>query len=289
MKAQNPEIWAAERILELLDQGGLPPWRKPWSAAGALPQNMNSRREYNGLNRWMLLMAPYGSPFYMTIKQINKLGGKVRKGEKPWPVYFWKRIEKEDENGNIRPILFCRGYKVWNVEQCDGLPEDKIPDLSIETHDHNPIEACEAIVKGYEAAPPVVADGARCYYAPMTDKVGMVPLEQFDTPEHYYSALFHEYAHSTGHESRLDREGIAKLTGFGAHEYSQEELVAEFTSAMLCAMAGIDQSVVENQAAYIAGWHKRLKGDPEALVFASRDANKAYNHIIGKKYGDNEG
>jgi antirestriction protein ArdC len=284
MKAQNPELWAAQRILDLLEQGGLPPWRKPWASAGCLPQNMTSRREYNGLNRWMLMMAPYGNPFYLTIKQINKLGGKIIKGEKPWPVFFWQRIEKED--GTKRSYLFCRGYKVWNIEQCEDIPEDKIPNLEVETHDHDPIEACEAVVAGYKGAPPVLADIARCYYAPLTDKVGMVPKEQFKTAEEYYASLFHEYAHSTGHASRLERESLGSIAGRGSHEYSQEELVAEFCAAMLCAQAGIDQAVVENQAAYIAGWHKRLKGDPEALVFASRDANKAFNHILGKKYND---
>jgi len=287
MKAQNPELWAAQRILDLLEQGGLPPWRKPWKGC-AMPQNMTSRREYNGLNRWMLLMAPYGSPFYITIKQINALGGKIIKGEKPWPVFFWQRIEKELKDGSTRNYLFCRGYKVWNVEQCEGLPEDKIPDLEAELHEHDTIAECEAIVQGYEGAPEIIPDIGRCYYAPLTDKVGMVPIEHFDTAEHYYSALFHEFAHSTGHGSRLDREGLTKLVGEGSHEYSQEELVAEFCSAMLCAQAGIDQEVIENQAAYIAGWHKRLRGDPEALVFASRDANKAFNHIVGKTYETEE-
>lgn len=280
MKAQNPELWAAERILSLLDEGGLPPWKKPWSAAGALPQNMTSRREYNGLNRWMLMMAPYGNPFYLTFKQVSKLGGKVKKGEKSWPVYFWGSKEKKDGTRYI----FCKGYKVFNIEQCEDLDESKIPSLEVETHDHDPIEAAETLAKGYKEAPPVQKDGARCYYAPMTDTVGMVPLEQFSAPEYYYSALFHEYAHSTGHESRLGREGIEKLMGHGSHSYSQEELVAEFTSAMLCAVAGVGQEVVENQAAYISGWHKRLKGDPEALVFASRDATKAFNKITGRSY-----
>jgi len=280
MKAQNPELWAAERILSLLEEGGLPPWKKSWSSAGALPQNMTSRRTYNGLNRWMLMMAPYGNPFYLTFKQVSQLGGKVKKGEKSWPVYFWGSRENKDG----KKYVFCKGYKVFNIEQCEGLDEAKIPSLEVETHDHDPIEAAETLAKGYKGAPTVQQDGSRCYYAPLTDSVGMVPLEQFGEPEHYYSALFHEYAHSTGHESRLDREGIVKLTGHGSHEYSQEELVAEFTSAMLCAMAGIGQEVVENQAAYISGWHKRLKGDPEALVFASRNATKAFNHITGHSY-----
>jgi len=282
MKAQNPELWAAQRILELLEAGGLPPWKKPWNAAGALPQNMFSRREYNGLNRWVLMMAPYGNPFYLTFKQVSKLGGKVKKGEKSWPVYFWGTRDYEDSNGDARRSVFCRGYKVFNIEQCEGLDESKIPD--VEKYDHNPIEEAEKLLEGYKGAPAVHQDGSRCYYAPLTDTVGMVPLEQFKEPEHYYSALFHEYAHSTGHEKRLNREGICELTSQGTHNYSQEELVAEFTSAMLCALAGIEQAVVENQAAYIAGWHKRLSGEPQALVFASRDANKAFNHITGRRY-----
>lgn len=285
MKAQKPELWAAQRIIDLLETGELPPWKKPWNAAGMLPQNMKSRREYNGLNRWMLMMAPYGNPFYLTIKQVNQLGGKVKKGEKSWPVYFWGGSEYEDKKtGEKRRGFFCRGYKVFNIEQCEGLDEAKIPSLEAETFEHDPIEEAEKLVEGYEGAPKIQQDGNRCYYAPLTDTVGMVPLEQFPEAEGYYSALFHELGHSTGHGDRLNREELTKLTGFGSHEYSQEELTAEFTSAMLCALAGIGQAVVENQAAYIKGWLKRLKGDPEALVFASRDANKAFNLITGRKY-----
>lgn len=282
MKAQHPEIWAAEKIIKLLEEGGLPPWRKGWISR--MPQNMISKREYNGLNRWMLMMAPYSSPFYMTLKNVQSLGGRVKYEEftkNSWPVYFWMFKEYNDKvTGEKKKNLFCKGYRVWNIEQCEGITEDKIPNLD-QTFNHNPIEECEKVIAGFKSAPAIEHVGGRCCYAPLEDKIKMPTPESFKASEEYYSSLFHECGHSTGHKSRLNRELDCN---FGSHDYSREELVAEFCAAMLCANTGIAQSTIENSAAYVKNWLDKLKGNPEMLVFASREANKAYNHILGNSF-----
>lgn len=296
MNMSHPEKWAAERIIELLESAELPPWRKPWKGGEAgLPRNGISDRPYNGLNRWMLLMAPYESPLYFTPSQIKKLGGNIKKGEKSWPVYFWKFPTKEEQMAGKRP--FCKGYKVFNLAQTEGMDLSKIKALKDAEEDSaeeiNPIEACEAVVKGYSGKPTIDHVEQRAYYHPIFDKVNMPRMETFGEASEYYSTLFHELGHSTGHADRLNREGVTEGAAmFGSHEYSQEELVAEFTAAMLSAQCGIASATIENSAAYVKGWHKRLKNDPECLVMASRLANKAFHHILGtdtaKKSADTE-
>ena len=106
----------------------------------------------------------------------------------------------------------------------------------------------------------------------------MPERNRFHTPEEYYSVLFHEMVHSTGHKSRLSRDAVQHVS-FGSHEYSEEELVAEFGSAMLCGKAGIATKIIENSASYIKGWSKKLT--PEMLVLGSRAARKAFEYVIG--------
>lgn len=295
MTMSHPEKWAAERIIELLETAELPPWRKTWKGGvDGLPRNGVSDRPYNGLNRWMLLMAPYESPLFFTPSQIKKLGGNIKKDEKSWPVYFWKFPTKEDQAAGKRP--FCKGYKVFNLAQTEGMDLSKIKSIKDDAEESgdeiNPIEACESVVNGY-IGPKTEHIEQRAYYNPMFDKINMPRMETFSSAEEYYSTRFHEMAHSTGHKDRLNREAVAKSAAmFGSHEYSQEELVAEFTAAMLSSTCGIASATIENSAAYVKGWHKRLKKDPECLVMASRQANKAYHYIIGtdvvKKDADTE-
>ena len=109
----------------------------------------------------------------------------------------------------------------------------------------------------------------------------MPELAQFETAEGYYSTLFHELTHSTGHTSRLNREGITKLNPFGSVEYSKEELLAEMGASFLCAYAEIgNQPLNENSAAYLQGWLKVLKSDKKLIFKAAASAQKAMDYIL---------
>jgi antirestriction protein ArdC len=108
--------------------------------------------------------------------------------------------------------------------------------------------------------------------------------ESFDTPENYYSTLFHELTHSTGHESRLDRKGITDPVGFGSHSYSKEELIAEMGAAFLSGHCGIEDRLLDNSAAYINGWLGRLRNDPKLVVMAAAKAQKSSDYIKGVKF-----
>jgi len=269
------------QILSLLAKGEIP-WKKPWK--GSLPQNLITRRPYQGINRILLMNTPYSSPYWLTFLQCRDLGGYVKEGEKATIVVFWKRyeIEQEDEEtGEIetKTIPVLRYYKVFNIEQCE-LPEDKIPKPE---RNFEPIAKCEKTVKNMPNPPVIKHGGDRAYYDPLKDLVVVPPQGSFERPEFYYATLFHELVHSTGHEKRLARKKKGDWQPFGTEDYSREELVAELGACFLCAEHNIEQPVVKNSAAYIQNWLKRLKDDKRLIVFAAAQAEKAANYIMRKE------
>lgn len=305
------------KVIEALEQGTVP-WHKPWrSVSGEGPTSLQTGKPYRGINVWTLsvtaLLEGYGSPYWVTYKQakeravaaaraegreiVEKAGrkgpyfvevidgveelfrGGVRKGETGTQVVLWKPVRKgvENENGDRedRSYLILRYYTVFNTEQCDGVPEPEREELP----ERDPIAECESIVTGYFNGPKVSHGGNRAYYAPAFDRVQMPERGQFKSSEAYYGTLFHELAHSTGHESRLKRPELIGPT-FGTENYSKEELVAELAAGFLRGEAGIELDV-EQSAAYIASWLKRLKDDRKMLVQAAAQAQKASDRILG--------
>jgi antirestriction protein ArdC len=121
------------------------------------------------------------------------------------------------------------------------------------------------------------------YYQPSTDSIRMPERESFDGAAKYYSTLFHEFTHSTGHESRLNRPGIVETHFFGDDVYSKEELVAEMGAAMLCGIVGIENKTIKNSAAYIQAWLSKLRDDKKLVVHAAAAAQKAADFILGRK------
>lgn len=273
-----------ERIIEQLEQGTVP-WRKPWTTGTA--RNLVSKKAYRGVNVFVLASAPFASPFWLTFKQAKELGGSVKAGEKGYPVIFWSFPTEEQKaealaNGRERgPIV--RYYTVFNVEQCDGIeaPADMTPTLS----DAERIAEAERIVAEMPNRPATEPSGSAWYRA-STDTVGMPPFSSFDKPESFYSTLFHELAHATGHASRLGRDGIAEVTHFGSTTYAKEELVAEMGAAMLCGAIGIEAVTIEQNAAYVANWLTKLRNDHRLVVVAAAQAQKAADYIRGTTFGE---
>ncbi len=268
-------------IIERLE-AGVVPWQMPWKTETALPQNMVYRKPYRGFNFWYLLTVTqqYDSPFFLTFKQVKELGGHVLKGEKGFPVIFWKLLDIEEKDGNVDQIPFLRYYTVFNLKQTEGIDESEIPAIEAHDHEFDPIADAEQLVEFWYDSPEIKLDQSHAYYSPAKDCVGMPNSRSFFHDEQYYSTLFHELVHSTGHAKRLSRHEKLPNHQFGSRDYSQEELVAEMGAAYLCYMIGIENATLDNSAAYIKSWIGKFKEDKKMLLIASSQAQKAVDYII---------
>lgn len=269
------------RIMELLEQGTVP-WKKPWQGTAAMPQNLVSKKAYRGVNSFLLACQPYGSPYWLTFKQCSELGGKVVKGSKSTPVVFWKMLDQNTSEQDVETTVtvsrfILKYYNVFNAEQCEGITTPPLPEPSTL---FSPIENAELIFLGMPCKPEIKYGGNRACYSPNLDYVQLPEKTAFNSPEEYYSTLFHELGHATGHAKRLARKSVLEPSYFGSHEYSKEELVAEMGAAFLCGHAGIDNATIDNSAAYIQGWLKALKDDKTLLVHAAAQAQKAAEYIL---------
>ena len=128
--------------------------------------------------------------------------------------------------------------------------------------------------------PEIVHAGSKAFYSPITDRVTLPTPDLFASAEEYYATGFHELIHSTGHEKRLARESILEAAPFGSATYSVEELVAEMGAAYLCAESGISPAVIENQAAYLAGWLNKLRHDRGLVIRAAGQAQRAADYVL---------
>ena len=272
-----------EQILTHLDKGIIP-WKKPWSTKIRLPRNLVTGKKYRGINVWLLLASSYASPYWLTFNQARNLGGTIKKGEKSSIVVYWNFNEVDELNirtGEVehKKTPFLKYYRVFNVHQCEGItfPDQREEDKT------DPQEEAEVLVNGYKGSPEIKHGFARACYNPVEDLVKMPNKSDFINSKEYYSTLFHELVHSTGHESRLNRETMITLAAFGSKSYAREELIAEMGAAYLCGISCITQATIENSAAYIQGWRDTISKDSKLVVLAAAQAQKAVNHIIGQE------
>lgn len=276
-----------DHILEQLEKGTIP-WHKPWSIVK--PFNYKTKKEYRGVNT--ILLAGAVDPRFMTINQVNELGGRVKKGAKSHIVVFWspskpKLVEVESDDGKKETMIdgktlggfILKYYRVFCAADIEGID---FPPLANNNTIFNPIEEAEKIWAEYPNRPSLDFGGNRACYIPSRDHIQMPNKEVFEGVDEYYSTFFHEMGHSTGHQTRLNRKGITEFDGFGSHQYSYEELVAEMTAAFLCAHAGITNTV-DNSVAYIKSWSKKLKEDKKMILQAASQAQKAADYILKDK------
>jgi len=269
----------ANAILEKLEQGSIP-WHKPWNGKESMPKNLITKKEYQGINAFLLGCQGYGSPYWLTFRQCRELRGIVKKGAKATPVIYWNWLEIERDNEPEERVPFLRYYAVFNVEQCEGIPEDKVPQVAIDTNGIDRLTVCEEIVEAMTDRPVITHNRQAAFYSADRDTINMPLFESFETAEEYYSTLFHELVHSTGHEKRLARPGITDLSPFGTPSYSKEELIAEMGAAFLCGFAGIENVTLDNSAAYIESWLRKLRHDKKLVIVAAAQAQKAANYIL---------
>jgi antirestriction protein ArdC len=267
-----------ERIIDEL-QKGIIPWQKPWAGTKAGAYSRTTGRAYSILNQMMLKHTGE----YLTYNQCTEAGGKVKKGEKSEIVVFFKplKVKDTDKDGKEieKTIPFLQYYNVFHISQCEGIEPKYKPE---EVKEFDPEVEAEAIAKEYLTREGIRFEnvaGDRAFYRPSTDSVTLPLKSQFQNRAEYYSTLFHELVHSTGHEKRLNR--LTTTAHFGNEEYSKEELVAEIGAAsMLNHMKIETPSSFRNSTAYVQSWIKALKNDTRMIVSAAGKAEKAVNLIL---------
>jgi antirestriction protein ArdC len=275
-----------DRIINLLEQGTVP-WHRPWDPEVGFPRNLMSKKYYRGINVLMLGTQHYDSPWWLSFpKQLHERGGTLRQGEKLSYVVFWTRTQypKEiPETGEIetRAGAILKFYKVVNLRQCEGINPPVLEEEPRPDRDHTPIKACEALIAAIPNPPAIRYEATQAFYAPASDTIYMPRPERFDSPEMYYSTLYHELVHSAGHLKRLNRPTLKDAVRFGDPCYCKEELVAEMGAAFLCGVCEIANRTVNNSAAYITGWLAKLRQDNRLLVHAAAQAQRAADYLRG--------
>lgn len=288
-------------------EGGCFPWAQPWGAAAVgsaapsnaalgLPRNAATGQRYSGINvliLWgQLFECGYPSQNWLTFRQAQSLGGSVRKGEHGVSVcYADKFIPKRgrgengggdatagqseaqgEARGDGQAVPFLRRYTVFNIAQCDNLP-----DHCLQTAPTLPDR--EIVPQAEHLARATLADirqgSAHAFYRPSDDTVHIPPQPAFFDQINYYRTLFHELGHWTGHARRLGRD---QSGGFGSRLYACEELVAEMTAAFICAALSIQPTV--RHADYLDSWLAVLRSDNRAIFRAAGKASKAANFIL---------
>jgi antirestriction protein ArdC len=253
------------------------PWRKPWTEAGH-PQNLITKRRYTGINTWLLASLGYQQNYFLTYKQIQENGGKIKKGEKSHLVVFWKKLELKEETETEKSPYLLRYYNVFNIAQCADLSEVLgIPDSPGTI---SQITACEEIIEEMPQCPAIKHGKHKAFYDSTKDFINMPKQNTFSPPEAYYCTLFHELIHATGHASRLNRKEIVKFDTYGSEQYSIEELTAEMGASYLNSVAGITDATFDNNVAYINSWLNQLKRDKRLIIYAAGQAQRAVDFIL---------
>jgi antirestriction protein ArdC len=242
----------------------------------------------------------FRSDRWLTYRQAQEAGGQVRKGETSSLAVIFKPFEKqaEDKNGNKlfddqgKPLMVSRAMlkslQLFNTQQCEGLPEHLVgqpaePMTKDET-DTLSVPVMNRVLEIFNASG-VKSTSLRqdkAFYWPAMDEIVMPLSGQFFTEADYWSTLLHELVHASGHQKRLNREGITSSTRkFGDPIYAVEELIAEMGSAFLCAELGVYGEV--QHESYISSWLTKLREDKKALFNACRQAREATEFLLNQQ------
>ncbi|QPT13572.1 DUF1738 domain-containing protein [Serratia rubidaea] len=296
-----------DKIIAAIETGTLP-WRKPWrtdkgrgASTAIMPQNGTTGYHYSGVNVLLLWMAAdergFHSNRWLTYKQAEAVGGHVRAGETATLAVVFKPWEKDakdadgrqlfDDEGNAlkERIPMLKPLYLFNVCQCDGLPDEVVGSLPA----NSPEEESRQVDERIQAQVSTMVEDCgvhlehvyqnRAFYTPSRDLIVLPEVRQFKTESDYWSTLLHELVHSTGHATRLNREGITSSSRQrGDPVYAFEELVAELGSAFLCARVGVAGDVQHEN--YLEGWLKIMKEDKRALFRASSQARQATEFLL---------
>ena len=270
-----------EEIIDSLNHN-IVPWFNPWEYEYP-HQNLFTARQYTGINAFILnaksIKHDYQYPFWATMHQFNTMGGMVRRGSKATRVLYYKKKK------NHWAAFY---HRVFNIDQIDGLEFEPIKPKT------KPIEEIEKFLTEYYTAMPKVEfleSAVAPKYLIAQDTIVMPPKERFTSLYEYYSAFFHEIAHSTGKASRMGRlektsEGDFSVTTLKIRDdlevnplLIKEEIICEIVSCLLCSFFGIFPQTKQNQKAYIRTWLNYLKKNDQFIIKAASEANNIFKFI----------
>ena len=272
-----------DQIIAQIEKGSAP-WQKPWIMSGAnTPKNFITKKPYRGFNLIATGSKEFQCPYWLTFKQIVALGGQILPNSSGTPIVYWlkgsyeKKIDADETEE--RTFLSPRYYVVFNLEQVEGI-EWEMPDNDETVDESLAGDLIEIYCEEENIDLTFTNTIDRAYYSPSRDLIHVPAINNFKNPNHFYSVLFHESVHSTGISKRLNRGLDTETRRFGDHLYSKEELVAEFGACFLMGIFDIhDETVFKNSASYLAGWVKKLKDQPQMLVSAANQAQRAVDFI----------
>ena len=296
-----------DQVLANLEKGNLF-WTQGWVAAGA-PESAVTGKKYRGINNLYLSLVAmaenYGDNRWATFRQMEEKGWTFKKDEeghtlgkgKSVSVEYYEMRDKETKRRFDRSVLdgmtfdeqreymdknvywLRKFYRVFNCSLMDGAPAKEMPTIDV----NDRIEKAEAILDYWNAnESKIVYGGSQAFYRPSTDEVHLPEREKFKSTQSFYDTAFHEIGHSTGHQSRLNRDLSG---GFGSQSYAMEELRAEIASIFMAQDLGIEPSEdrLQNNAAYIQSWKDEIKENPNALFTAIADADKIARYVSSKE------
>lgn len=278
-------------LVKLIESENLMPWQCQWQQSGAagLPYNFATDTPYNGINILVLWAACCESGFtsnaWLTFKQAEALGGKVIKGSKSVRCVFYKTIEIDNENSDDdskKTIPILKSFNLFNLDQIEGLEAPESVVSSPLKHDEviNDFIQFGDRYSAHENMQ-ITYSGQSAFYRPTADEIVMPDINRFESSSAFASTLAHEIAHSTAHKKRLNRD--KNLFKTSRQNYAFEELVAEITSAFICADSGLSGEHI-NHASYLKFWLESLKNDKTYIFKAAAAASKAYQFMIDATY-----
>lgn len=276
-----------EAVLKTMEEQKRVPWSSGLLNGMFKPRNWNTGRAYHGFNQFWLSMRfdnPESRYEFATFKQIQAAGGKVKKGEHSAPVlfYFWwdkvRKCVKDEESNSDDCILLAKCYNVFEINsQCEGMTSKRI----VEERPNVPHAVIEQYIKNFVKNTGLKLETAKMggsgFYRPGSHLVSVANIKYYESAEMYYKTLFHELIHSTGNAMKRDMGGM-----FGSHKYSEEEIVAETGSMLLCSILGIEQAPCENDIEYVIGWSQKLKENPNWLFKGISQAEKSVKYFCEK-------